>query len=83
MDKFSSGFLFVLLSSTLTVLEVSGSCFSTPGSSSELQTTAAWISRFPVILKAALIGLETHRDSTARIEIQEIYKGKVVFFFYF
>ena len=75
MNKFAC-VLFITLFSSLSVLEVWGKCFSSPGSSSELQTTAAWISRFPVIVKAVLIGLDTHTASTATIEIQEIYKGK-------
>ena len=76
MKKSSVCLLFVFLFSTLTVLEVSGRCFSSPGSSSELETTAAWISRFPLIVKAVLASLDTHTGSTANIEIQEIYKGK-------
>ena len=78
MKKSSVCLLFVFLYSTLTVLmlEVSGKCFSSPGSSSELETTAAWISRFPLIVKAVLASLDTHTGSTANIEIQEIYKGK-------
>ena len=76
MNKSSSCVLFIVLFSSLTVLEVRGSCFSSPGSSSELQTTAAWISRFPVIVKAVLIGLDTHTASTATIEIHQIYKGR-------
>ena len=77
MKKSSTCVLFLLLFSSLTVLEVWGSrCLSSAGSSSELQTTAAWISRFPVIVKAVLVSLDTRTDTTADIEIQEIYKGK-------
>ena len=79
MNKSSACVLFVLLSSPLTVLEVSGKCFASPGSSTELQTTAAWISRFPVIVKAAMISLDTHTESKATIEIQEIYKGILLY----
>lgn len=62
-----------------TVSLVTARCFSPPRSAPDVSLTAEWTARHPVIVKAALIGLET--DNRANIKIHEIYKGELRFLY--